>query len=162
MSDWPTVTQQLGVTATTGTQTSNPKSFHYLFQPDTRGFKGCKMDLDLWVVSCCIHFASLFFLNCCFPLLADHWERNTILSLCKGRDKLRTGKGNQTFLGEGQMGGGYLWPTWMHKVGAPPNLPQVLPHQLLGPLHSPPFPFSPKTFLCLIKVQLSAGIQGLL
>jgi hypothetical protein len=42
------------------------------------------------------------------PGAADHWERNTMLSLSEERDKLRTGKGNKILLREGQMGGGSL------------------------------------------------------
>ena len=95
------------------------------------------------------------------PRAADHWERNTMLSLSKERDKLRTGKGNKILLREGQMGGGSLWPTWKYKEGAPlPKLPHVLPHQLLEPLQSLPFPFSPEAFICLIKVQLSEAFKA--
>ena len=42
------------------------------------------------------------------PRAEDHWERNTMLSLSKERDKLRNGKGNKILLREGQTGGGSL------------------------------------------------------
>lgn len=48
LSDLPIVTQQLGGSASMGTQTSIPKSLHCLRQPDTRGPKGPKKGLGLW------------------------------------------------------------------------------------------------------------------
>ena len=42
------------------------------------------------------------------PRAEDHWERNTVLSLSKERDKLRNGKENKILLREGQTGGGSL------------------------------------------------------
>ena len=69
----PIVIQQLVVRATTGKKVSNDKSLHCLLARQGVGVVGsgvlrnCKIDLGLWVGSCCIHFASLFFQNCCFP-----------------------------------------------------------------------------------------------
>lgn len=75
-----------------GTQTFIPKSWHHLCQPDTRGLKGLKKDLSLWVGQCYVHSASLSFLTCSFSLLADHCERNAVLSFVKAETSSELGE----------------------------------------------------------------------
>lgn len=110
----PIVKQQLVVRATTGKIVSNDKSLHCLLaRQGVRGggVRGAqRLQNRSWSLGrFMLHsLCQLVLPKLLLPGAADHWERNTMLSLSEERDKLRTGKGNKILLREGQMGGGSL------------------------------------------------------